>query len=448
MPNKITRKQQAALSRTPANQRAQLQRSYQQQQRPTPRPAVNQPRRRATMPVPRMLSSSTQGPRRRGVTSSGIATGLKLAKIWDPLNTTPIPTAVSDGHAHVTTGMDRFDLKVGSGSGSNFVASKAMVIVTNTGADGCCGLVYSWNTTGVKVSSIVLPTLAGNPLEGSGPTAGRAMKCSLTILNSTPSRRVGGTVSFLNATQRIVWPTDTVSQISMAQADEIFKQVKKQQQTVLRTGEDYKSPKTSFAYPGNETEYIGFRTWEGTDQADDVAVGDGTVPDTTGLKTLKDVDRFLFSVSTATPFNDPDDTTGGHVVPNTLTVGPYGFWEPKRRPMSTLVFLIDAPSEEQTYTFTVRASYYTRWPMAHVLGQHHPPIPASSPGVVSHLRDAGEHFGQVMHDISDTIGSVGGGIQRAVGTAYQARGLYNGLRMLQNGGMTMGNASTLALMVD
>jgi len=428
----LTNKQQAAVSRAPANQRARLRRAFQQQRR-TPWPAGNQPRRRATMAVPRMLPPAAQAPRRRGAQQQQLPpTGLKLAKMWDPLNPTPIPTAVSDGHAHVTTGMDRFDIQVGTGS-------KVMVIVSNTGSSGCGGVIFDWNTNGVNASSFVFPTLQGSALSGGGPTAGRAMKSSLSILNSTPTRKIGGTVSFLNATQRIVWPTDTAgrpSTISVAQANDLFLQIKKQQQTVIRTGEFYKTPKTCFAYPGNEAEYISFQPFQSTTQALNVPVETSLAAE---VDALEDVERFLYSVSTAAPYNP-------NTEPTEELNARAGEWEPKRRPMSSLIFLIDAPPEPQSYTFTVRGSYYTRWPMEHVLGQHHPPIPSSSPGVVSHLRDAGEHFGQVMHDLSDTVGSVGQGISRAIGTAFQAKSMYDGFQAWRN--TASGALSIAAPIVD
>jgi hypothetical protein len=220
-------------------------------------------------------------------------------------------------------------------------------------------------------------------------------------------------------------------------------QVKRQQQTVLRTGEYYKTPKTCFAYPGNETEYVGFRPFEAAEAADECLVvnSSGSIEVASGktsteLAQLKDVDRFLFSVSTATPFNDADDNTSPY---------PYA-WEPKRRPMSSLVFLIDSPPEVQSYTFTVRGTYYTRWPMEHVLGQHHPPIPHAHPGVVSHIRDAGEHFGQVMHDLSETVGSVGRGIARGVNAARSAVSTFVGLRDTYRS--LSGTGSTMPMLGD
>jgi len=421
----LTNKQQAAVSRAPANQRARLRQAFRKQSLAT----GNQSRGRASMAVPRMLPPAAQqiAPRRRGAQSQQLQrlpNGLShkhVARIWDPLNPTPIPTAVSDGYAHVTTGMDRFDIQVGAGT------EKVMVIVSNIGSSGCGGVVFDWSVSGgVNASSFVFPTLQGSALSGGGPTAGRAMKSSLSILNSTPTRKIGGTVSFLNATQRIVWPTATTSgrpsAITVDQANDLFLQIKKQQQTVIRTGEFYKTPKTCFAYPGNEAEYISFQPFQSTTQAANVPVA---TPLATEMDGLKDVDRFLYSVSTAAPYNPNTEPT---VELNARA----GEWEPKRRPMSSLIFLIDTPPEPQSYTFTVRGSYYTRWPMEHVLGQHHPPIPSSSPGVVSHLRDAGEHFGQVMHDLTDTVGSVGQGISRAIGAAFQAKSMYDGFQAWRN----------------
>ena len=69
--------------------------------------------------------------------------------------------------------------------------------------------------------------------------------------------------------------------------------------------------------------------------------------------------------------------------------------------MSTLVFLVDTPVELQNYTFTARGSFYTRWPMEHVLGQHHPPVPTAAASVVNGMRDVGETMGHVAHEVEE-----------------------------------------------
>ena len=69
--------------------------------------------------------------------------------------------------------------------------------------------------------------------------------------------------------------------------------------------------------------------------------------------------------------------------------------------MSSLIFLVDKPVELQNYTFTARCSYYTRWPMEHVLGQHHPQVPTATASFVNEVRDVGEAMGGVAHEVED-----------------------------------------------
>ena len=382
MSDAFSKKQQAALARAPSNRRSQLRQDYRAQNAQL---TLGNASRRATMALPRLLRQPAPQPS-RAKTQGRVGQSKQLAKMWNPLSLTPIPALVSDGHAHVTTGMDRCSLSVG-------VGTRAIVVVSNVGSSGLIGTVYSWsNMHGVSISSFVPPTLSGMGTEGNGPTAARAMKCSLTILNSTPSRKVGGTVAHLNAAQRIVWPEHMDSRLGTAQADALFDQIMNQQQTQLQTGEMYKTAKTLVSYPCNETEYVSFRGFAKSRVATEInpATTPQTGPD---VDALNDINRFLYAVSTATPFDDPTDDTLAHNV----------LWEPKPRPMSTLVFLVDKPSEVQDYTFTARGSWYTRWPMEHVLGQHHPPIPTASHSFVNAARDAAEAAGHGVVEAAEHL---------------------------------------------
>jgi hypothetical protein len=165
----LSAKQQAAVARALPKQRVKLRRSYRAQSGSR---ADGEYNRRTAGEMPRLLRQPAPAIRRPAQTRFNVPQVKHLAKLWNPLNPTPIPTAVSDGHAHVTTGMDRFSLTVETGM-------KAMVIVSNVGSAGLCGAVFHWSSSqNVKVSSLVLPTLSGCALDNTGPTSGRAMKCS------------------------------------------------------------------------------------------------------------------------------------------------------------------------------------------------------------------------------------------------------------------------------
>ena len=362
------------------------------------------------MAVPRMLPQTaprSRQPRPASARANGSGLSLKAAlSIWDPLNPTPIPTAVSDGHAHANTGMDRKSFTL-------LQSERAMLLISNTGTSGMVGALVQWtpNSTTLTWSNLVLPTLASNGHAGGGPTSGRAMKASVSILNSTTTRKIGGTVLTLNATSRIVWPASTFSDLSVAQADDVFAQIENQAQTRLQTGDHFRTTKGMRCHPCNDVEYTAFRAFHTATAGDLLNPATLTVgaPVTQADYALADINRFLETVSTCAP------VTGSNGVTR--------IQEP--RPMSTICVLFDRPPEPQTYTISARGTYYTRWPMESVMGQHHPPIPTAPPGLLSKLRDAGEHFKDVVHDVGDGIASVGQGIANAIPGVSQAYNMYS-----------------------
>lgn len=386
----LTRKQQNAISAAPQARRAAMRQSFIQQNAQVAQPsrvqrpvqiASRQSRRRTAMAVPRVLPQAAKAIAGRVPRGLGLSKAA-LAKLWDPLNPRPIGTAVSDGHAHSITGMTRHSIELTG-------TSKAMILVTNTGSTGMVGVVFQWNANVITASSLVIPTLADDASAGNGPTAARAMKCSLTLLNSTSARKISGSVVFLNATQRIVWPTvagSSAAAITIAQAEEIFDQIRNQQQAQLCTGDQFKHPKCAFAHPANEPEYTKFSPFVGTTAGDLVDTQSTFASD---QAKLHDMGWLLHKVSTSS-------------ATSPLT----RVWESDNgplRPMSTLCILLDTPAELQTYTLTARASYYTRWPMSHVLGQHHPAIPAVGTDLVNAARDAAEEVGSVVKDVTQQV---------------------------------------------
>jgi hypothetical protein len=359
--------------------------------------------------------------------------GLKQAlSIWDPLNPSPVPTTVSDGHAHINTGMDRKSFTLSP-------SDKAMLFVTNPGSSGLVGTMAKWSGSTIIWNTFVLPTLAGNAVSGNGPTAGRAMKASVSILNSTPARKVGGTVLTLNATQRIVWPTTANTNLSVTQIEALFAQIENQAQTRLHTGESFKTSQCMRCHPSNDVEYTGFRPFSPTEAGDDLdALASTKTP--AQVSALADINRFLEVISTCTPYSGLNDVTS-----------PYpAFHELQRRPMSTLCVLFDSPPEVQSYTISARGTYYSRWPLEHVLGQHHPPIPSAPAGVVSRLRDAGEHFKDMLHNAADSFihSNMGGAGTGAFLTPSNAYSMYTQFQRARGAGTFGGLAIADIPLID
>ena len=158
--NGLTQKQRSAVANAPPRQRARLTQVFRSQPRRGQVPIRNIGRRPA-MAVPRMLPQTaprSRQPRPASARANGSGLSLKAAlSIWDPLNPTPIPTAVSDGHAHANTGMDRKSFTL-------LQSERAMLLISNTGTSGMVGALVQWtpNSTTLTWSNLVLPTLASN----------------------------------------------------------------------------------------------------------------------------------------------------------------------------------------------------------------------------------------------------------------------------------------------
>jgi len=63
---------------------------------------------------------------------------------------------------------------------------------------------------------------------------------------------------------------------------------------------------------------------------------------------------------------------------------------PTARPMSTLIYAIDAVPTNQSLLFTTTVDYYTRWPLNTVAGQAQKPIPVVDQKVANR-HDAASH---------------------------------------------------------
>jgi hypothetical protein len=59
---------------------------------------------------------------------------------------------------------------------------------------------------------------------------------------------------------------------------------------------------------------------------------------------------------------------------------------PALRPMSTLFIIFDEPAADQAYTFSVRASFYNRWPLDTVGGQVMHPVPLTAPQALAKIQ--------------------------------------------------------------
>jgi len=383
--NGLSQKQIAALRLLPPSQRAAARASYLRQPR---RSAAGPPQvpvlrnARIPRPVPRARGqmqgllarrfNNTRGP----TGGYGSANFSKLCNMWDPLCPEPIPSAFSDGHAHVTVGMRRLDIKVQGGA-------TCLIGISCEGGTPFAGCILHYQPEGADpalqpmmfdYSTLVMPTLAGYPHDNAGPTAGRSMKGGLYITNTTHNMFRGGAVHILNADMRLTTTfRATPGTETHADITDLFGQVINNAQTRQSQGQSFSTTKGIFCHPVDTTMYTRFVPWTGEHAG---ASSNGN-------------------------FEQSDHSDARSMCQRWLKRQTYvsGQEHDSVRPMSTLWALIDRPPSDQTYTITARNTFYTRWPAAHVLGQQRTPMKTAPPSVVNAAYNAGEAAAHLLKDM-------------------------------------------------
>lgn len=277
------------------------------------RPPRAQPRRPAPAPAPKR---APRKPRRPKVQAGHSST------IMNPLDPRPVPSPNFEGKAFVATDMYRYPINIQAG---------ALILATNVGD---CGTVMSVvNMASGTVGIYTLPTLAA------GPTAGRAMKASLSLVNTTPNITRGGSVWQANLNQRLELPA-APSTMSTAQWQAVIDEVTNHPDTIQCTAHDFARNSAGLvAYPSDSTAYHSYRDWKNTIT----------------------LDGYFEYVAT---WNES---------------------QYRARPMSTLVYVIGPQTDANSYTVTVRATNYTRWPVDTVPGRQSQLVPTADPGKIARL---------------------------------------------------------------
>jgi hypothetical protein len=234
----------------------------------------------------------------------------------------PVPSPVFEGKAFPVVDMFRYPISMEAG---------AIIFMTNVGDAGTCMSVV--NLSGGTVGLYTVPTLA------SGPTSGRAMKASLSLVNTTQNLNRGGSVWRANLNQRIDLPA-APSAMSLAQWTAVRNEITGHPDTVQVSANDFAvAPQTLVAYPADSTAYHAYRDWK------------------TGITT----DEYF----------------------EYLAQWPTSSY--RQRPMSTLVYIIGSQTVVNNYTVTARVTNYTRWPLDSIPGRQSKPVPTASPTVVNRL---------------------------------------------------------------
>lgn len=292
----------------------------------------------------------------------------------DPMCPHPVPSLASDGKALDYTGLVSSDFTVDT-------INSTMLLVNNTGDSGTTAISFKVDSSGAFVSgsSVVhtIPTLSLSSKQG-GPSATRAMKLSVSVVNCSNNYKVGGRVTYINSSQRLpARLVDTTKEYS-----DILTAIKTSPYRKRINGKELMDPKQLITYPVDNSEYNRFKEFNGALDANDFF-------------------SYIFS-------------GGDGTVTQDTSVSP--------RSMSIVAWVFEPASDVQDYSFTVRASYYTRWPLTSVPGQSMRAVPTAPATVINHVRDVAESHA------SDLLEVAGGGLTMAlaprIAGAARAAGTY------------------------
>jgi len=279
-----------------------------------------------------------------------------------------MPSLTSDGKALPHTSLVSDDFTVDA---TNFT----VLFVTNSGHSGTVGTLFKCDADGGYVSnsamSFTIPTLALSDAAG-GPSASRAMKFSVAIVNCSNGLKRAGRVTYINSSQRLpARGPDAVSRYMP-----VIKGIKDSPYRRRINGDTMsvgpgQTAKHLIGYPTDSIAYSNFKPFAGTETGDE----------------------FLAHVLGASVGYDPTD-----------------------RPMSVIAFVFDPTTDPQDYSLTIRASYFTRWPLTSVPGQSMKNMPTAAASIINHVRDAAEDHGHELQNIVEggLIATIGPKVGKAL----------------------------------
>lgn len=303
----------------------------------------------------------------------------------DPSCVTPVPTLISAGKALAHTALDSQVLTIPP-------TRYGLIVATQYAGSSTIGFHCLLDANGAvlanSASTYDLPTLSYNG-EFGGPTASRAMKLSVSVVNTTKVVDRGGSVSILNSSQRLPAVSDNqmVALRDAVLASPYRKVVPSE--TLLGT---HAGPNKMISFPVDNTRYHEFAEHGG---------GDSLV-------------TFLQHCCAS-------------VVSGSVT------FPPLERAMSIQVWLFDPPTEINTFRITMRAAYYTRWPLTSVPGHHMSQMPTTDANTYNRVVDSAEENAHVLTAAAEggLIATAGPQIARGIQTLGQtavtaARGFLGG----------------------
>lgn len=239
-----------------------------------------------------------------------------------------IPTVLSQGNAFALTGVVRQELALAA-------TDTVVYCITNTGRSGTVAARISNNGSTPSTGIFTIPLLAAADDVG-GPTSGRAMKCTVELVNVTAPLYMGGRIYVLNAHQRVPLLAEP-SVMTITQQTALIDSIKSHPDCRSYAGTDFVKPYRCHSEVVDHDLYTGYGEWKGTD--------------------------------TVTTFMAHSSIWPG--------------LDPLIRPMSAMWIVFQRPAANQDYTLSFKASYYTRWPLNTVPGTRQTPVPTAPAHIVN-----------------------------------------------------------------
>jgi len=260
---------------------------------------------------------------------------------------TLIPTLTHQGRAFPYTGVIRNDITQG-------VNDTILIAATNVGIAGTVFTVGIANGAAAPTfTAFTIPTISLADSAG-GPTSARAMKFSLGLSCTTPLLSRGGRVSILNGQSRlrVDLPPSTMTAVVWTA---VLASIRGMPNTQVYDCSHFGETREMSGSVVDNITYEDFEEFVGTESIDEfwehIAVWPGS--------TRRD------------------------------------------RPMSTSWVVFSPPAFQQTYTVSVKASYYTRWGLATVPGQAQIDIPTAPAGIVNRIQALGHTMADGLHTIAE-----------------------------------------------
>jgi len=187
----------------------------------------------------------------------------RVPRFFDPMVNVDVPVVQSDGNAIPAKGLARFEFQQSN--------APKLLIVTNNGIDCNVGILchltmatpgafppeMDYTVGGVDV--ITLPTLAV-PCTRGGATAARAMKFSVSVINSSNGYKRGGRVTTFNTSQRLDLVQTANDGLGFS-LENIVKGIRSSPESRRITGNVLARPAHIIGFPVDTPSYNGFARW-------------------------------------------------------------------------------------------------------------------------------------------------------------------------------------------